>query len=741
MTRPMFTSGGTVQAGDGIYLERKADQELLALCQAGNFVYILTPRQMGKSSLMVRTAQTLASQGIQSVIIDLTQIGTELTAEQWYLGFLTLIEEQLDLETDVEAWWESKAKLGVTQRLTQFFQTVLLKETDRPVVLFVDEIDTTLGLEFTDDLFTAIRFLYVARAHQPEMKRLSVVLIGVATPGDLIQDSRRTPFNIGHRVDLTDFTVEEAMPLAAGFGLSDEEAQGLLGKVLAWTGGHPYLTQRLCEALVNERSGLIGEADIDRAVGQTFLGERSEQENNLLFVRDMLTRRAPEPQKLVLETYRQIHQDKAAVPDEEQSLVKSHLKLAGVVQLEGQHLKVRNPIYREVFDSQWIQNHWPETRWQRLKPAIPYMAGLSAVLLGVTGLAVYAIDQSDKALKAEAIAEQKTKETEVALQKSRANETAAEAAAREAQRQKKLAQKSASLARRRLQQVNTARKAEVLEREKAQKARKLAERRQRDAETQRSIAIRQKNIADQQRVAAEQATAREKEQTLIAQQATQRAEKETKLATFRGQAAAGLYWLSANPAFGVVLAIDTMDQSRSISEVEVVAQSVLLKSIHWVQEINLLQGHQSAVSSVSYSPDGTRIVSGSRDNTVRIWDAKTGQPIGEPLQGHQADVDSVSFSPDGTRIVSGSLDNTVRIWEVSPESLTRLACNRFRHHPLLHEPEKVTSDPSIIEAAIRSKVVCKQHFPVWDSYRATQPRFSKWLFSHFQQLLADWLNA
>ncbi|ABW25762.1 WD-repeat protein [Acaryochloris marina MBIC11017] len=781
----MFTSGGTVQAGDGIYLERKADQELLALCQAGNFVYILTPRQMGKSSLMVRTAQTLASQGIQSVIIDLTQIGTELAAEQWYLGFLTLIEEQLDLETDVEAWWESKAKLGVTQRLTQFFQTVLLKEIDKPVVLFVDEIDTTLGLEFTDDLFTAIRFLYVARAHQPEMKRLSVVLIGVATPGDLIRDARRTPFNIGHRVDLTDFTVEEAMPLAAGFGLSEEKAQRLLGKVLAWTGGHPYLTQRLCESLVNEWSGSLGEADVDRAVGQTFLGERSEQENNLQFVRDMLTKRAPEPKKLVLETYRQIHRDKVAVADEEQSLVKSHLKLAGVVQLEGHHLKVRNPVYREVFDSQWIQDHWPETRWQRLKPALPYIAGLSAVLFGVTGLAVYAIDQSDKALKAEAIAEQKAKETEVALEQSRKNETAAEAAAREAQRQKKLAQTSASLARRRLQQVNTARKREVLEREKAQKAQKLAERRQREAEAQKSIAIEQRAVAEQQRIAAEQATAREKEQTIVARKATQRAETQAKLATLKEQAASGLYWLSAtNPTFGFVLAIDTMNQSQSISDVEVVAQSVLLKSIQRVQEIKLLQGHQAAVLSVSYSPDGTRIVSGSLDNTVRIWDAKTGQPIGEPLQGHQNtvwsvsyspdgrrivsgssdntvriwdaktgqaigeplqghqnDVYSVSFSPDGTRIVSGSRDKTVRIWEVGPESLTRLACDRFRLHPLLHQPEKVTSDPSIIEAAIRSKAVCKQHFPAWDSYRASQPGFPKWLFSRFQQLLADWLNT
>ncbi|KAJ4488963.1 WD40-repeat-containing domain protein, partial [Lentinula edodes] len=76
-----------------------------------------------------------------------------------------------------------------------------------------------------------------------------------------------------------------------------------------------------------------------------------------------------------------------------------------------------------------------------------------------------------------------------------------------------------------------------------------------------------------------------------------------------------------------------------------------------------LQGHNNLVSSVAFSPDGTRIVSGSYDRTLRIWDARTGAQIGVPLQGHEDWVRSVTFSPDGTRIVSGSNDKTLRIWD------------------------------------------------------------------------------
>ncbi|KIK26405.1 hypothetical protein PISMIDRAFT_94982 [Pisolithus microcarpus 441] len=78
----------------------------------------------------------------------------------------------------------------------------------------------------------------------------------------------------------------------------------------------------------------------------------------------------------------------------------------------------------------------------------------------------------------------------------------------------------------------------------------------------------------------------------------------------------------------------------------------------------VLNGHISSVTSVAFSPDGNRIVSGCWDNTVRVWDAKSGVQIGS-LKGHTSSVTSVAISPDGSRIVSGSRDNTVRVWDAN----------------------------------------------------------------------------
>src|SRR5262249_16914875 len=119
------------------------------------------------------------------------------------------------------------------------------------LVIFIDEIDAVRSLPFsTDEFLAGIRECYNRRTEHPLFQRLTFCLLGVATPSDLIRDTRITPFNIGKRIELADFTAEEAAPLAAGLrghGASEQTAKVLLERILDWTGGHPYLTQRLCQ--------------------------------------------------------------------------------------------------------------------------------------------------------------------------------------------------------------------------------------------------------------------------------------------------------------------------------------------------------------------------------------------------------------------------------------------------------------------------------------------------------------
>lgn len=396
----IYSVSGTVQAANGIYISRKADGELLALTRAGDFAYVLTTRQLGKSSLMIHTAEQLRREGIRNVVIDLGQIGVGVTSREWYLGLLAEIERALELNTTSEKWFNDHSHLGMIHRMTTFFAEVLLKETTDRVVIFVDEIDTTLGLDFTDDFFAAIRYFYNARAHVPEFKRLSFVLIGTAAPGDLIRDPVRTPFNIGHQVDLTDFTFEETLPLAAGLGLEDDQARQVLRWILKWTNGHPYLTQRICKELAEQGRVDWTQDQVNEFVNRTFLRPGSAPDRNLVFVRDMLTKRAPNG-TTVLTTYQRIRAGKENVYDEVQSIPKNHLKLSGIVRPEKRGektvLDLRNPIYKEVFNERWTSEHLPINWLKRARQAGLFAAVFLLVAsVGVLGFNYWAAAQKLK---------------------------------------------------------------------------------------------------------------------------------------------------------------------------------------------------------------------------------------------------------------------------------------------------------------------------------------------------------
>jgi WD40 repeat protein/ABC-type oligopeptide transport system substrate-binding subunit len=625
-----YTVGGTVQAGSGLYIPRRSDNDLLTLCQEAAFAYVLAPRQLGKSSLMIRTAERLQEEGILSVIIDLTQLGVQLSADAWYLGLLTVLEDSLMLDTDVVTWWQAHSHLGNAQRLILFFQDLVLTKLEQPLVVFVDEIDTTLSLDFTDDFYAAIRSLYVARARIPELKRLSFVLIGVASPGDLIRDPKRTPFNIGQRVEMTDFKLDEALPLSEGLGVENVHEKEALGWVFKWTGGHPYLTQRLCRVLAGHGMGAgkwgegLTEERVDQAVNDTFFGQKSFQDNNLQFVRDMLTRRTNDLEE-VLTSYREVRSRKRTVADEEQSLVKTHLKLSGVVKSENLNLKVRNPIYSTVFDEKWIKEHLPVNWAKRLRRALGIIAASLTLALIMGGLAVYAL-----------------------IQQSTANDRAADAlSARNTAEARRLEAEKA--------QTETERQ-NLISRVQALSANSIA---QLDIDPERSIllGIEAVKLAQQPGV----------ESVLPQANAALRQSLEQ----------AQLTSLTLDPKAGRIYDAEYSPDGRYIVTANNDNTATIWDALTG-KAITTLKGHTNSLREALYSPDGHLILTTSIDGTTRIWEVQTGNAL-TTLQSHSGDLANSSlggslgrgaaFSPDSHLVVTAGEDGIARVWEAQTGQL------------------------------------------------------------------------
>jgi hypothetical protein len=156
---------------------------------------------------------------------------------------------------DLESWWIERSLLSYVQRLSIFIEKILLPSIPQNIIIFIDEIDSILSLNFnSDDFFAVIRDCYNKRADRPDYRRLAFALIGVATPSDLMADKRRTPFNIGQAIELTGFKLKEAQPLALGLAKKASNSQALLKAILDWTGGQPFLTQKVCQLVLNAES-------------------------------------------------------------------------------------------------------------------------------------------------------------------------------------------------------------------------------------------------------------------------------------------------------------------------------------------------------------------------------------------------------------------------------------------------------------------------------------------------------
>jgi len=388
------------------YVRRNADEELYIGLLENEFCHVLTARQMGKSSLMLRTAARLREAEIGVAALDLTGIGTNLSPEQWYSGLIVQMGDRLNLEDELLEFWQANVSLGPMQRWISAIRKVVLPSRPSRLAIFIDEIDAVASLSFsTDEFFSGIRECYNLRNEDAEINRLTFCLLGVASPSDLIRDTRTTPFNVGRRIELNDFTEEEALPLAEGLGDSAAENHALLKRIFYWTNGHPYLTQRLCKQ-VSENCGPGSIRDIDESIEGMFFSKRAQQyDDNLIFVRERLLRSGPDVAAL-LNLYSCVRRKKKVADDDSQPLV-SVLRLSGITRAENGRLRVRNRIYERVFNDGWVKGNLPgaEVRRQRaaFRRGVIRTIAVGAVFLTIVAAVAIALRQRNLALEQTAV--------------------------------------------------------------------------------------------------------------------------------------------------------------------------------------------------------------------------------------------------------------------------------------------------------------------------------------------------
>ena len=665
MKQYQYQVGGSLAVDAVCYVEREADSQLYRYLLQGECCYILTSRQMGKSSLLVQTFYRLKQESYRCAIIDLTTIGSEqITPLQWYKGTIAQICFELGLK-DIswfKDWWREREDFSYLQILSRFIDELLSVHfpTER-IFIFIDEIDTILSLGFNvDDFFALIRYCHEKRTVNPNYQRITFTLAGVATPSDLIRDKSRTPFNIGKAINLENFQFNEVKPLLTGLKDSFGNPEQIMQAIIKWTGGQPFLTQKLCQLIVsNSQYGLAIFKDsessyVDNLVKRKIINnwESQDEPEHFRTIRDRLLRKKKLSGRL-LGIYQKVLARETVKADDSREHIE--LFLSGLIIKQDGYLKIKNLIYQKVFNLEWV-----EKQLQNLRPySQTFQAWIASKKSDESRLL------KGKALQNALLWSQGKSLSDLDYQFL--------AASQEADR--KEVQKNLEAAR--LKEVQT----RLIETEKRREQEQKANRLQKWLLTAVSggflissglgiLAFRQYRQAIQNEVKA-----------LIS--------------------SSDALFASNRNLDALVEAIKAKKQLIKISRNQTALLSsqierVLKQSIYRIREFNRLSDNESTVNAISFSPDGKFIVSGGGDSSLKFWQ-KNGKQL-QTIKAHDGVIWDVAMAHDGVIATAGS-DNVAKLWTSNGKELQTLS------HQAVVWDVAFSSDGKIVASASGDKTV------------------------------------
>ncbi|MBR8834406.1 MAG: AAA-like domain-containing protein [Stigonema ocellatum SAG 48.90 = DSM 106950] len=683
-----YEFNATLSEKSPTYVRREADNQLYESLKTGNFCYVFNARKTGKSSLRVQVMSRLKKVGVACSIIDISGGNIQQTTlEQWYAGILNNIKKDFNLDVNLRSWIKERNWLSPLDQFREFIESILLRELSEDIVIFIDEIDSVLSLNFpSDDFFAFIRACHNRRVDVPEYNRLTFCLLGVATPSDLIADKKRTPFNIGRAIELTGFTLSEAkVSLIQGLVEKVDHPEAVLKEVLEWTQGQPFLTQKLCNLVIDKAESK--QPNIEQIVQKYLIQNWQSQDEpeHLRTIRDRITSNERRAGRM-LGIYQQILLTGSVAADD--SSEQGKMSLSGLVVKQEGKLKVYNRIYECVFNLGWVEKElaklrpyaealkaWIDSgctdesrllRGEALNDALGWAANKS---LGDRDYQFFAACQELKNREIEKARELEKLEAEINLEAERKK---LEAQAKANKILKAANQKAKK-------QIRLASTILVISLVAAMLAGIWATKT--ITETRTAVRLERDGVN-----AIRQFESQEIEPLLLAMQAGQ----ELKELVKDGRPLEK--YPADSPQLALQAILDNIHEQNQLkgdsASFSPDGQRIVTASDNdntpQVWDINgkllaQLNGHTGKVTSASFSPDGQRIVTASSDKTARVWDI-SGKLLAQ-LNGHTGEVWSASFSPDGQRIVTTSENYTPQVWDISGKLLAQLKGNSASFSP------------------------------------------------------------
>jgi hypothetical protein len=254
-SRDLGSPEGTMPHQSPFYIERETDSEAMqALCSAdGVTITVKGPRQMGKSSLLIRLMTDACGRNMRTAFIDFQMIekNTIENADVFYRQFCSLLSWEFEVEDRTEEFWNNP--LGQVQKTTNYVTKYLLKELSGVrLLLAMDEVERMFTSPFRSDFFSMVRSWHNNRARGGDWMRFNMALVTSTEPYQLIADLNQSPFNVGTVVELKDFTPQQVGDLNQRHG--SPLLAGQVDNMAALLGGQPYLTRKALYLVANKRA-------------------------------------------------------------------------------------------------------------------------------------------------------------------------------------------------------------------------------------------------------------------------------------------------------------------------------------------------------------------------------------------------------------------------------------------------------------------------------------------------------